>query len=136
MKRLLLIVAFLISFARAGEWWSDPIRGLEEAKKEHKPVMFYFHSEHCPYCLQMETFVFSDERVSKYMDRFVVISVDTYSQTGVVWAKHFNVFGTPTFVFYDPDRNSVLGIAFGSKTKEDFINLLLKVCEKSNIKKC
>lgn len=136
MRKLLPVIVLSLGFGWGGEWWSDPVGGLEEAKKDSKPVMFYFHSEHCPYCLQMETFVFSDEKVSKYMDKFVVISLDTYTPTGRAWARRFNVFGTPTFVFYDPKKDTVISTAFGSKSKEDFINLLIKTCEKANTKKC
>lgn len=79
MKKLIFVLCFFLGFAGAGDWFSDPIRGIEYTKKEQKPVMFYFHSEHCPYCLQMETFVFADEKVSKYMDKFVVVSLNVDS---------------------------------------------------------
>jgi len=136
MKKLIFVLVFLLGFAGASEWFSDPISGIEYAKKEQKPVMFYFHSEHCPYCLQMETFVFTDEKVSKYMDKFVVISLNVDTQVGRLWSKRFNVFGTPTFVFYDPKKDTVMSIAFGSRSKEDFIKLLFMACERSHIKKC
>ncbi len=136
MKKLLFVTLLLMGFVWAGEWFSDPVSGIETAKREQKPVMFYFHSEHCPYCLQMETFVFADEKVSKYLDKFVVLSLSMDSQIGRAWARRFSVFGTPTFVFYDPKKDTVISVVFGSRSKEDFIKLLIMACEKSGMKKC
>ncbi len=136
MKRLLFYVFLFFNLLSFALWTSDPDEGLKEAQREGKLVMFYFHSGHCPYCTQMETFVLGDEDVSKHMENFIVISLSTDSSISRKWARQFGVFGTPTFVIYDPKQAKPVSIIFGSRNKDDFIKLILHACEKSNIKKC
>jgi len=134
--KLFLAIMTVFSLVFAQGWFNSPGEGLKVAKEKQLPVIFYFYSEHCPYCKQMEEFVFSDEKVSRIMDRFVVISLDLFSEEGRLWARRFNAYGTPTFVFYDAKNDRVLNVVFGSRTKEDFTLILSKVCEKTGLKRC
>ncbi|MFN3813344.1 MAG: thioredoxin family protein [Aquificaceae bacterium] len=136
MRGLFFYVCLFFSLISFALWTSDPTAGLKEAQSEGKLVMFYFHSEHCPYCTQMETFVLGDEDVSKHMENFIVISLNTDSSMGRKWTRQLGVFGTPTFVVYDPKQAKPVSIIFGSRSKDDFIQLILHACRRSSIKKC
>ena len=135
MRALIVIMSFF-SLVFAQGWFNTPEQGLKVAKERGLPVMFYFYSDYCPYCKQMEDFVFGDEKVSRIMDRFVVISLDFLSEEGRYWARRFKIYGVPHFVFYDAKNDRVLDIVFGSRTRQDFAEILSKMCQKTGLKRC
>ena len=117
-------------------WFTDFDKAKKFAKKESKLILIYVYSEHCPYCHQVEEFVFGDEYVEKFLSKnFVIVSVDIKdikdnSVTG------FNIFGTPTFIVYNPLTRKVLYEFFGSVDSETFLSLLKRACNKSNLRRC
>ena len=137
------ITAFIILFSSvliSGEpyWFTDYSKGIAKAKDLDKNVIIYFYSDHCPYCWQMEEFVLGDPEVDKYIkERYVFISV-SIEQVPPELDRRFNPIGTPYFVFYDPQREKVLLEVFGSREKEDFMNLLIRACNssKTNLRRC
>lgn len=95
--------------------------------------MVYFHSEHCPYCQQMNTFVLSDPGVSRLLEaRFVVASVSVDTPEGQELARRYRVPGTPTFVFLVPNAGAweEVGRLFGSRPRAEFLKELRQVCAK------
>jgi len=134
--RLVIVVMTVFSLVFAQGWFNSPKEGLKVAKERELPVIFYFHSGRCSCCAQMEESVFSDEKVSRIMDRFVAISLDIRSEEGKLWARRFNIYGTPTFVFYDAKNDRILDVVFGSRSKEEFAVILSKVCQKTGLKRC
>lgn len=136
MLRLVLTLSLVLSvFAGAGEWVTDFQRGVELAKREGKDVLIYFYGEHCPYCRQMEEFVLGDPEVDRFIsERFVVVSLDAGKEREL--DRRFNVFGTPSFVIYDPESDRIVFRLFGSRERDDFLNLLMKVCKKSSLRRC
>lgn len=114
--KLVLIILVGLSLAVAG-WFNNVKEGLEIAKKENRPVAFYFYGSHCPYCAQMEEFVLNQEDVQKKLNNFVVISLNISSDDGSKWARKFGVPGVPTIVFYDPKQDKTLGAIFGSRPR-------------------
>jgi len=50
--------------------------------------------------------------------------------------EDFGVFGTPTFIVYNPLNGKVLAKFFGSVDSETFLSLLTKLCNKSNLRRC
>jgi thioredoxin-related protein len=134
-----LIIVFT-GFVAGGEghWFTDYKRGIDTARQEKKSMIIYFYSDHCPYCYQMEEFVLGDPEVDKVIREnyvFVSISVDEIPHDV---DKKFNPIGTPLFVFYDPSSDRVLLEVFGSRERDDFLNLLIRVCQKSktNLRRC
>ncbi len=113
-------------------WTTDPEKGINIGKQRGYIVIFYFYSEECPYCYHMETFVLGDKDIENYTkNKFVFVSID-YDEDEE-WSEKFNVRGTPTFVFYDPIKEKVIGTIFGSREKEDFLNILRDMCIKSKL---
>jgi Thioredoxin-related protein len=109
---------------------------INRAISENKLVVFYFKSQFCPYCAQVEDFVFSDEEVFKKLSNFVFVELDIRSDEGSKLARKFGVPGTPTVVIYDPKTDKVVGLIFGSRPKEDYLKTINKACKLYNIKTC
>ncbi|AAC07635.1 thioredoxin family protein [Aquifex aeolicus] len=131
--RFFLIFLMFLSVTFSQEWFADFDKGVNTAKKEKKLVLIYFYSDHCPYCHQVEEFVFGDEDVEKFLNKnFIVISVNINSNL----SEKFDVFGTPTFVIYDPLRGKVLAKFFGSLDAQTFLSMLTRVCNKSSVRRC
>ncbi len=127
------VLIFSVSFAK---WFNKASEGLEYALRENKPVAFYFYSNYCPYCAQMEEFVLSQEDVQKKLENFVVINLNISSDDGSRWARRLGVPGVPTLVFYDPKQERVLGVLFGSRPKGEVLNTIQRICTMQNIKSC
>ena len=135
MLRFFLSFLVFLGVSLSQEWFTDLQKGLEVAKKEGKLVLIYFYAEHCPYCYQVEEFVFGDPDVEKFLGKnFVVVSID-YGEDEKLSEK-LHVFGTPTFVILDPKSGQVLKKIFGSVPKEQFMSMLTNVCNKSSLRRC
>jgi thioredoxin-related protein len=128
-----LILAVSTSFA---VWFNKAKEGLEYAQQQDKLVAFYFYSNYCPYCAQMEEFVLNQEDVQKKLNNFVVISLNISSDDGSKWARKFGVPGVPTIVFYDPKQDKALGAIFGSRPRGEILNYINGVCKRTNLKTC
>ncbi len=131
--RFLVLLIPLFLFAKS--WFVNFDEAVKYAKKENKLILLYFYSEHCPYCYQVEEFVFSDENVEKFLEKsFIIVSINVDEDEEIV--EKFFVFGTPTFIIYDPKREKVVGRFFGSYEKDKFLSLLIKFCNKSSVRRC
>ncbi len=132
---LLIIGISAFLYAQDGNWLTDFRKGVELAKAQGKEVLIYFYGEHCPYCWQMEEFVLGDPEVDRYIEeRFVVVSLSADEAKDL--DRRFNVFGTPYFVIYDPESDRIILRIFGSRERDDFLNLLIKACKKSSLRRC
>ncbi len=131
-----LLVAVISTFtALGGTWVTDLQEGVKLAKLQKKKVFIYFHTDTCPYCLQMEEFVLGDPEVDGYMsERFVVVSLSATENRDI--ARRFGAFGVPYFVVYDPETERVIMRIYGSRDRDEFLNLLIKVCKKSSLRRC
>ncbi|WP_448584120.1 thioredoxin family protein [Thermocrinis sp.] len=109
---------------------------INRAISENKLIAFYFKSQFCPYCSQVEDFVFSDEEVVQKLRNFLFVELDVRSEEGSRLARKFGVPGTPTLVIYDPKQDKVVNMIFGSRPKQDFISILNKACKLYSIKTC
>ena len=136
MRLLLIVLLALSSFGLSKNWYVKPEEGIRKAKEDGRLVMFYFYSKHCPYCEQMQSFIFPEERVAKSMENLVVVSLDIHSDEGHRWAMRFGVFGVPSYVFYDPQTGKAISRGYGSMGSDDFINLIQKACKISGVKRC
>lgn len=123
---LLLTAALAVDFSR----WYAYAEASRLAQQEGRTLLVYFWSHGCPYCEQMNTFVFSDPAVSRTLERcFVVASVDSQSPEGIPLARQLRALGTPTFVFlaYSGGRWQETGRLFGSRPRAQFLAELQQV---------
>ena len=130
-----LIVALLTVFWIAFSQDSFE-NSVQKAKTSDRLMLIYFKSQFCPYCAQVEDFVFSDEAVSKKISSFVFLELDIRSEEGSKLSRKFGVPGTPTLVIYDPKEDKVVSLLFGSRPKDDFVKTLNRACKLYNIKPC
>ena len=93
---------------------------VEEARKQGKHVMVFFHLDECPYCARMidENFVSGDRR--QFIEiNFDVIGINVLGSLQATWtdgasyteralAAKLKVVATPTIVFLDPEGAKVL----------------------------
>ncbi|MDQ7082383.1 MAG: thioredoxin family protein [Aquificota bacterium] len=94
------VIGSLTAFS--GVWVTDLDKGMEIARSDHKKVLIYFHTDTCPYCLQMEEFVLGDPEVDRYIgERFVVVSLSLKENRDV--ARRFGAVGVPYFVSTTPN---------------------------------
>ena len=86
-----LINGFLwVLFAWMGFALANPVeQAIQRAVSENKLIAFYFKSQFCPYCSQVEEFVFSDEEVSKKLSNFLFVELDIRSDEGSGLARRF-----------------------------------------------
>jgi len=88
---------------------SEVNQRLRFAKTEQKPVLMEFYASWCPSCKALDRNVFSDEQVQQRMRGFETIRVDITDQSmdAMKLIKHFNVYGTPTLIFYDKQGREI-----------------------------
>ncbi len=133
---VLALLSTLTLLWSESRWYPDVKEGFETAKIKEKLVLLYFYEEGCSYCRYMETVVFVDPEVSSLMDRaFVVVPVDTENIPREL-DRRFRVFGTPTFIIYDPLRDRIIMEIFGMQESDEFLDLLKRACSKGKVKSC
>ncbi|WP_243027546.1 thioredoxin fold domain-containing protein [Thermus albus] len=129
------LLAMALAALDFGRWYPyDAALSLGQA--HGRMVMVYFHSPHCPYCDQMNTFVLSDPQVSRLLEeRFVVASVGTETQEGQDLARRYRVPGTPSFVFlvFRKGTWEEVGRFFGSRSRAQFLLELRQICAKGGV---
>lgn len=133
---LLLSVA-----AQGGDFsrWYPYAQASQMAQQTGRVLLVYFWRQGCPYCDQMDTFVFSDAAVSGALERhFVVASVDSQSPEGGSLVRQMRAFGTPTLVFfvYRQGAWQELGRLYGSRPRAQFLQELQQICAKAGGEAC
>lgn len=115
---LFLIALLLYTTAYADEWDS----ALRRAKKEDKPVVLYFFTNHCPYCRAMDNEVLSETEISKTLNKNAVyLRIDAEKREDL--SRFYGVRGYPTTTFLGPNGQLVAQIP-GYIEKNDFKKLL------------
>jgi thioredoxin-related protein len=96
---------------------------LQQAEKEHKPVLLYFHFTGCGACLHMEKTTFSEKRVGDFYNAgFICHEVNTTTPAGEKTNRIYNITAQPAYIFLDPDGQIIhkgIGVF-----KPDSFNLL------------
>jgi thiol:disulfide interchange protein DsbD len=77
----------------------------QEAVRNDKLLAVYFYSDTCSVCKKMKATTFKDPKVLKKLaDDFVAVRVNITSHSdeeSMKIKKHYKVFGTPSFVFFN-----------------------------------
>jgi thiol:disulfide interchange protein DsbD len=86
------------------------IKTLEDLEREvanaNRPVMLDFYADWCVSCKEMERYTFSDPKVIKALDNFLVLQADVTAddeQDRALLQGHFGLPGPPAIIFYDAD---------------------------------
>jgi thiol:disulfide interchange protein DsbD len=95
-----------------------------------KPVMLDFYADWCVSCKEMEAFTFSDPRVSKRLQEFVLLKADVTRNTvdDKVLLRRFGLFGPPGIIFFDAGGREIAGTrVVGYQPAERFLATLDRV---------
>ncbi len=94
---------------------------FELARKEHKPIMLYFHFNGCGACVNMERTSFRDPEVIKFFNaNFVNYAVNTMKGTGIEINKIYNVQLHPTMLFLN-EKGEITDKIVGAFSPADFL---------------
>ena len=118
---------------------------INQARKEKKRLMVYFGQEGCPYCAALFNVNFSQKHIQDYTRKhFNSIAINMWGDREVTalsgktftektYAKHMQVWFTPTMIFYDENGKVALRIN-GYFPPHKFIAALKFVAEKHDRK--
>ena len=92
-----------------------------------RPVMLDFYADWCVSCIEMEKLTFTNEKVAKAMDKFLLIQVDVTANDADDKAllKRFGLFGPPGIIFFDQAGNEIPSArVIGFQAPERFLQSL------------
>jgi len=80
-----------------------------EVAASSKPIVVDFRKKSCASCDELEHLTFPDAAVQEELKRFTFITIDVTAQSDDEKAlmKHYNLFGTPSILFFDKDHNAL-----------------------------
>jgi len=81
----------------------------KEVKASVLPVVVDFRKKSCPSCDELEEFTFPDPAVQKELKRFTFISIDVtaLNEEEQALMKYYQLFGTPSIIFFDKDNKAL-----------------------------
>jgi len=100
-----------------------------EAITKKKPLLIYFYTEYCSVCKRLKATTYKDANVKEILtDSYVAIKLnmtDNSNEQMLEVKKHFNIFGTPSFVFFDAQGERTDSEAlYGYQGPEEFYDTL------------
>ena len=128
----LLVLGFVVHQA-----WPKPVELpfvpydpalLAQAQKEGKPVFIDFSANWCLPCKELEIKTFSDPRIHKALESWVLLKADlTEFSSGPVeeLKKTYGIMGVPTLVFIGPDGKEIKELrTVGFEAVDEFMKKL------------
>ena len=95
--------------------------GIEQSKKESKPVLLDFYADWCNPCRMMDARVYTDPRVVKALQEFVCIKVDVVREEKLAFA--YRIQSIPRTIVLNIFQESI-GDRIGFLDSEEFIEFL------------
>lgn len=111
-----------------GNWLSDDVAGLAQAKAAGKPAVLDFWADWCGACKELDHKTWSDPEVRRELDRFVAVKLDLTAKNETNQAKltTYGVPGLPTVIFFDASGREVTRF-FGFKPPQEVLELMRSV---------
>jgi len=99
-----------------------------EVEASSKLVVVDFRKKSCASCDELEEFTFSDPAVQEELKRFTFITIDVTNQTDDEKAllKEYNLFGTPSIIFFDKNNTNLSDKTLSGFVKADKFTKHLK----------
>ena len=102
---------------------------LALAKRLKKPMVIYFYTDYCSLCKKMKETTYKSEKIQRILDEhFVAIALNMSHRSDekmLEVKKHFGIFGTPGFVFFDSEGNEQKEYQFyGYQDADEFFDTL------------
>ena len=106
---------------------------VQEAKKQNKQVMIFFHMEHCPWCHQMINESLSDINIMKTIKKyFIYTNIDVEISGDVIYkgkaiskrtfARKYNIYFYPTTLMFK--NGEVVEDIKGYRNKNKYTNVI------------
>jgi len=102
---------------------------LAQAKLNKQPVMLDFYADWCISCKELDTFVFTDNRVQKALVDFKVVKVDVTLNTEAAKSlmQSLRLVGPPALVFYTGKGDLYPETVIGVPSIDDLVELVRQV---------
>lgn len=95
---------------------------LENAKTERKPLFVMLYADWCPHCNLMKKEVFSDPNVMAFLKKnYVCAWKNIEKEEGIALKNKFNTKSLPTFLFIDPNNETLLYALKGEMKTPEFM---------------
>lgn len=124
MKYIKISILFLILLlgVSATLLADDLGAAMKKAKKEDKPLILYFFTNYCPYCLAMDQDVLADRDIRTFLkNKAVYLRINADKRNDLT--KFYSVLGYPTTSFLEPSGHRIIQIP-GYIEKQDFRKVL------------
>jgi thioredoxin-like negative regulator of GroEL len=124
----ILVAAALVAAALPARgaipWFKDDVdAALKEAKLRKRPLLVYFHTTWCSWCIELEDKVFSDGAVEEEAASFVPLRLNCDRREGQRLMKRYNVSSFPTILVLS-QGGDVLGRLGMYRPAPDFVRFL------------
>jgi thioredoxin-related protein len=114
---------------------------IQEAKKQNKELMIFFHIPDCPYCEAMLNENFKNNTITTLIDKnFILVDIYTANKVDIVFkdfkgspkefAKHIKATAYPATLFMDENSNIIYS-AIGYRNVQEYIHELKYIITKS-----
>ncbi len=101
----------------------------EQALRAHKPIIIYFHAEHCRVCEKLKNTTLKDKKIreilaSSYIPLMVDMTNKSDKDANAIKTK-LKVFGPPAFIIIDADGEILEDdIAYGYQSAQNLFDML------------
>lgn len=125
MFKIIMLLGMLTHslFGSEIQWAKDFNSGVEQAKKEHKPILFISSRHTCKYCVILDNTTLKDKVVVKALQRDFV-SIISYSDEGDYIPKRLWRPGTPAIWFLNSNGEPMFQPIPGAIDAKNFLNAL------------
>ena len=129
MRKLIPILASALALTAAPAfavipWVNDaPDYALRQASLNKQPILAYFHTSWCSWCVQLEERVFTDPGVEEKAALFVPLRIDADNPVGAKILERYQVAAFPTVLVLSP-QGAVLGRLGTFKPAAEFVTFL------------
>ena len=119
----LLLISSVSLFAQEIHWAKDFKSGIEQAKKENKPVLFIFSRHTCKYCVILEKTTLSNKKIIDILNRDY-ISIISYSDDNDYTPQELWRPGTPSIWFLQSSGEPMFQPVMGALGENSFLQAL------------
>ncbi|SMC09426.1 thioredoxin family protein [Nitratiruptor tergarcus] len=124
MKKIVLLISFVLLAVAADFDWVTYNKALAMAKKLNKPIMIMISQKGCPTCEYMDDVAFENDELVDFVEyNFIPVKIDLSEAKKL----GFKAYGTPTFYFLRPNGKPFEPPLVGGATAKVFLDKLKEI---------